>query len=101
MILRVSGKLSVVAAKYNISIFLEESFYQVEYMVAGKKPVHNNVDVVILTNADINEMKERMLEHWISNPGVPSSKPLCLQKFYLIQSDDMSTRNSWGRSGKR
>ena len=56
-------------------------------------------DIIILPNCTIND------NHWISNPGVPCSKPLGGSKvdsaFHPSKVDKMSTRNFWELSGKK
>ena len=49
--------------------------------------------------------KGGVLRRWIPEPGVPGSKPLNGSKvdtaFHPFNVDQMSTRNSWGLSGKK
>ena len=51
------------------------------------------------------ENLSQWLRYWISNPGVPCSKPLCGSKvnsaFHPSEVDEMSTRNFCELSGKK
>ena len=60
-----------------------------------------NIEILGLTVDSIR----MTVSHWISNPGIPCSKPLGDSKFdsafHPCEVDKMSTRNIWELGGKK